>query len=343
MMTNGHVKIIIPCTNEGEWLRVTVDSILDHTDYPSFQIVVSANGDRVTDFSFVEGPGYGQVGLHWTERALGVGNARNVAAVPGDAAFYVFLDSHCLLGQPDWLRRAVECLERYPAISMVQPEVAAFVHENEIRPGEKMEASQVRARHYEYGTRWAWPYGEAWQVVDTLTLKRSRDAYEEMSGAGMAIFTRAETFHRLGKFDSEVQGWFHETMDFCVRAWMLGYPMMVEPNVRVYHRGKMKPPDYARSSLQLFHGTLRTAYKYLSPRRRDLAEIMFRKHGHDLEVDAALGMVRSGQWLAERVRHLRDRVHDDDWLFSKFAVYEERFSGFRPTAPRQPPRCMQHP
>jgi hypothetical protein len=108
---------------------------------------------------------------------------------------------------------------------------------------------------------------------------------------------------------------------------MLGYPMLVEPNVRVYHRAKLKPSDYARTSLHLIHGTLRTAYKYLSPRRRDLAETMFRQHGIGVELDVALGMVRGGKWLSERVRHLRERVHDDDWLFSKFEVYEERFSG----------------
>lgn len=325
MTTDGQVKIIIPCTNEGQWLRVTVDSILEHTSYRSFEVVVSANGDRVTDFSFLDRPGYRQVRLHWTEKALGVGMARNVAASPGDAPFYVFLDSHCLVEQPDWLDRAVDCLQRFPDVSMVQPEVAAFVHEEEIRPGENVEVSQVRTQHCEYGTRWAWPYGDPWRAVETMTWKRSLEPFEAMAGAGMATFTRAETFHRLGQFDAEVKGWFHETMDYCVRAWMLGYPTMIEPGVRVHHRGKMTPPEYARTILHLIHGTLRTAFKYLSPRRRDLTELIFRRHGHDHEVDAALGMVRSGNWLAERVAHLRERVRDDDWLFSKFNVYEEHF------------------
>jgi hypothetical protein len=77
----------------------------------------------------------------------------------------------------------------------------------------------------------------------------------------------------------------------------------------------------------MFQGALRTAYKYLSPRRRDLAEMLFRKHGLDALVDQALDLVRRGRWLDERVRHLRSRVHDDDWLFSRFEVYEEPFLG----------------
>ena len=325
-VTDGHVKIIIPCTNEGEWLRVTVDSILEHTDYPSFEIVVSANGDSVTDFSFIEAPGYHQVRLLRTERALGVGNGRNVAVSPPDAMYYVFLDSHCLVEQRDWLQNAVDCLRRHPHASMIQPEVVAFVHEVDIRPGERVYASQVTKQLCEYCTRWAWPYVEPGVVVENQTLKRSSQTFEAMSGAGMAIFAHADNFNRLGGFDSEVNGWFHETMDYCIRAWLLGYPMLVEPRIRIYHRVKMNA-GYERVAMDLVHGALRTAYKYLSPRRRDLAEVLFRHHDLELEVETALKLVRRGNWLSERVQHLRDRVHDDDWLFSKFEVYEERFTG----------------
>ena len=326
MTIDGHVKIIIPCTNEGEWLRVTIDSILDHTDYSAFEIVVSANGDTATDFSFIEDYRYDKVSLLQTPQALGVGNGRNAAATPGDAEFYVFLDGHCLVEQRDWLQRAVECLRQHPHASMVQPEVAAFVHEAAIRPQQRVNVSQVGLQTYEYSTRWAWPYVSAGVVVETQTLKRSSQPFEAMSGAGMAIFARAETFHRLGKFDSEVSGWFHETMDYCIRAWLLGYPMLVDPTIRIYHRAKLKA-GYSRAALNLIHGTLRTAYKYLSPRRRDLATLLFQHHGLEAEVDAALQLVRQGRWLSERVQHLRDRVHHDDWLFSKFEVYEERFAG----------------
>ncbi len=327
MRNDAHVKIVIPCTNEGEWLRVTVDSILEHTDYPSYEVVISANGDRTTDFTFLEDARYHHVRLQQTEKALGVGNARNVAVTPGDAAYYVFLDGHCLVEQSDWLQRAVECLRQHPTASMVQPEVAAFTYENDIRPGEQVDASQIFVRHLEYSTRWSWPYVEPWLVVETQTFRQSHEPFERMSGAGMATFVRSETFHRLGRFDTEVQGWFHETMDYCVRAGMLGFPMIVEPSVRIYHRIKTEPIDYARTYLEMIHGTLRTAYKYLSPRRRDLAETLFRKHGHHAEVNAAVELIRRGAWLAERVDHQRKRVHDDDWLFSQFDVYEERASG----------------
>src|SRR5262245_59411746 len=109
---SGHVKIVLPCVNEGEWLRVTVESILEHTHRPSFEIFILANGDTTTDFSFLDRPGLQRhVRMERVEGCLGVGNSINRAVAPGDADYYVFLDAHCLLEQHDWLERAVDCLE----------------------------------------------------------------------------------------------------------------------------------------------------------------------------------------------------------------------------------------
>jgi GT2 family glycosyltransferase len=325
-----HVKIVIPCSNEGEWLRVTVESILEHTRYPSYEIVVSANGDRLTDFSFIEKPGIRErVRLKESTEVLGVGNGRNAGVFPGDAMYYVFLDSHSLVEEKDWLERAVESLEEHPAASMIQPEVQNFIYDGELKPGVPFDRSRVKDTSREYSIRWSWPYDKPWQVRECQTVRRSATPYEAMSGAGMAIFTLAKTFHRLGKFDSEVMGWFHETLDYCVRAGLLGHPMMVDPRVQVRHRTKveMEEVKYPRLYMHMFQGILRTTYKYLSPRRRDLAEVLLRRHGIDAEVNQALELVRRGNWLEERLRHLRSRVHDDDWLFSRFEVYEEPFLG----------------
>ena len=97
--------------------------------------------------------------------------------------------------------------------------------------------------------------------------------------------------------------------------------------IQVLHRAKTERPNYPRLFAHIFQGTLRTAYKYLSPRRCDMAELLFRSHGCHQEVDLALERVKQGNWLAERAEHRRARVHDDDWLFSRFEVYEERFAG----------------
>jgi GT2 family glycosyltransferase len=159
MTDHRHVKIVIPCANEGPWLRATVDSILEYTDYPSFEIFISANGDRVTDFSFLEQRAYReQVQLKVSDGFLGVGNGRNVAVAPGDAEFYVFLDAHCLLEQRDWLERAVACLEEHPKACMVQPEVLSFTYREEIQPGGRPDLSRIQRGFFEYCIRWTWPY-----------------------------------------------------------------------------------------------------------------------------------------------------------------------------------------
>ncbi len=323
-MSDPHVKIVIPCANEGEWLRVTVDSILEATRYPSFEIFILANGDQRTDFSFAEKPAYRQrVRLKTVAEPLGVGRSKNEAVQPGDAAHYVFLDAHCLIQSPDWLDRAVACIEDHPQASMMQPEVLLITCPQEIQPDGRPDPAALQEEGLAYGIRWAWPYHRLGDIAVVQASRLSDHPYEEMASGGMAMFVRSETFHRLGKFDAEVSGWYPETMDYCVRAWLLGFPMMVNPSVRILHRLKREDPGYPRSWQNIVHGILRTAYKYLSPRRRDLAESLFRRHGLEEEVRQAIRWIELGSWLSERARHLRERIHDDDWLFSRFNIYEE--------------------
>lgn len=323
---SGHVKIVLPCTDEAVWARWTVESILGGTDYPSFEIIISANGDTRTDFSFVDSPACrARVRLLVSECCLGVGNARNAGVSPGDAEYYVFLDAHSLVTQRDWLARLVACLDAHPKASMVQPEVTNFLYDGAVETGAPADPRRVREGHSEYFIRWCWPPpGEPWRLVEALTFPLADEPFEGMAGAGMAMAMRAETFHRLGGFDPEVTGWYYEALDYGILGWLLGYPMIAEPRVRILHLGKAGPPQVPRLTINIIHGILRTAYKYLSPRRRDMAELLFRKHTSDVEVDQVLDTIRHGRWIEERARVLRERIRDDDWLFRRFRIREPR-------------------
>lgn len=318
-------KVVLPCANEGEWARITALSLIETTRCESWRIVIVANGDTVTDFSFAERPPFrGLVEVRRSEDFLGIGGARNGGVEPGDAQFYVFLDAHCLVESPDWLDRGIACLEKHPEAAMVQPAVEEFTFDGEPSPGEPLDASRIRRFPLrEYGVRWAWPYDRPWHLTDPITRCDSGEAFEVMAGGGMATFVRSDTFHALGRFDGEVRGWFHETMDYCIRAWLLGRPSLAEPGVRVLHRRKMEPSGYPRHLVSMFHGMFRTAWKYLSPRRCALAEEILIGHGCGGEVERALDLVRSGSWLDERAEHMRGRVRGDEELFSRFGVYEE--------------------
>lgn len=320
-----HVKIILPTTNEGPWLRATVDSILDTTDYPSWEILVHQNGDTTTDLSFVGEPPYRErVRCRVTEEALGVGLSVNEAVEPGDAAYYAFLDAHCLVTERDWLGRAVRFLEEHPEASMMQPQIRTFTYEGELRAGDPVEMGRLRRGGGGYAVRWIWPYHPPLGFGDLARSPASSAPHEGMAGGGGVVFVSAGRFHALGRYDPEVGGWYPESMDYCIRAWLQGFPMYVDPSIRVLHRQKDEGRRYPILEVDLMHGVLRTAYKYLSPRRRDLAESLCRRHGKPGEVREALRRVRSGRWLQERAEHLARRVHDDDWLFAKFGVYEDR-------------------
>jgi len=97
--------------------------------------------------------------------------------------------------------------------------------------------------------------------------------------------------------------------------------------VRILHLMKLKSLAYPRLAVDMMHGFFRTTYKYFSPRRQALAQRIFRLHGLDRDTDRALERLRRGNYLAERAQCLRDRVHDDDWLFAEFYVHEVCYTG----------------
>src|SRR5207247_5997511 len=136
---------------------------------------------------------------------------------PEHADYYVFLDPHGLLVEDDWLERAISCLEEHPDASMIQPEVVEFTYDGDLEPGLRLDPEKRVRQGYAYTVRWAWPYEHPGQTAQYETRPRSKDPYEGMGGGGMAVITRSETFHRLGRYDSEVSGWYPETLDYCIR------------------------------------------------------------------------------------------------------------------------------
>lgn len=325
-MNADHAKIVLLPAPDAASMSRTVASILDQTRYPSFEILVTAvsttNGDKRSDLSFLHDPRFrGKV------RVLDVSSAAasiSEATTPGDATYYVFLQPFCLVTDSDWLERAVHGLREHPIASMVQPEIVEFADDGDLESGGALAPSLTEPRFSAYSAFWRWPY-EDLGVSDFLEIRtqpHSDAPYESMAAVGGAVFVQAETLHCLGGYDPELNHPDWQAVDYSIRAWMFGYPMVVDPTVRVLHQSPHGPRP---NKTDTAHDVLLIAHKCFSPRRRDIAEILLRRQGLLGEVDEAIEKIQRGEWLERRVDLLRERIYDDDWLFSKFDVYEERF------------------
>jgi GT2 family glycosyltransferase len=315
----SRIRIVIPCRDEGRFLRATIDSILATTRYEPYEILVSAAGAARTDLSFLDGPAYAErASVRFDPEATSAGRALNDAARAPWAAYCVFLEARCLLLQPEWLQLMVETFETHPGASMVQPEVVQCSDEGELRAG----ALDHRQGAPAYASVWTWPYRAPSELAQVIDHPGCHGTYEAMAGTGTCTFVRTDDFLRLGGFDAKIAGLRAVTMDYCVRAWLLGAPTIVDPRIQVHLRGAIDGP--AGALPDSVHAVLRTAYKYLSPRRRDIAEGCFRAHDLLELVEQTRARLGEEGWLRERVAHERARVHDDDWLFDKFLVHEVR-------------------
>lgn len=318
--------IVLPARGEGDWVRLTVDALLARTDYGPFDIVIVTAGDDASGVRFVASAPYdGRVRVKHQPSSGGWGRALNEALSEADASYHVFLDAHSFPEREDWLGRLVSCAESHPDAAWVQPLVVDFACADRVDAGATPDVLRLPRGETFCSQRWAWPY-DYWSAIATPERFPLQDtSYEAMAGTAHAALVPSALFRRLGGFDPEVGGWADSAMDYSVRAWLLGHPTVVEPSVSILHRSKPAIVRAARDSVHVVHSVLRTTYKYLSPRRRDVAERLFRAHGLSADVDRALQWIRDGDWLAERAEHFRARVRDDDWLFERFAVEEEHF------------------
>ncbi len=96
-----HIKdklfsIIIPTHNEGDWLKKTIDGVLDHTDYPDFEIVVVADNCSDNSLEFTGLEKYEAIKLINSPVPLGLALAKNTGAESASGEYLVFIDSHMI-------------------------------------------------------------------------------------------------------------------------------------------------------------------------------------------------------------------------------------------------------
>lgn len=142
-------------------------------------------------------------------------------------------------------------------------------------------------------------------------------------GLGRLHDGAADVFRKLGGFDGDFFAHMEE-IDFCWRAQLAGYRIMVEPRSRVFHLGGGTLPNNSPRKLYLnYRNNLSMLYKNLSKRtlwpllftrmvldgmsafvflmqgRRDFFKVVFRSH---MDFYKILGMLRAKRRAIQRDR-----------------------------------------
>jgi glycosyltransferase involved in cell wall biosynthesis len=283
-------SVVIPTFNEGERLHHTVESILNDTTYSPFEVIVVDDGS--TDGScdrYVNGDERLRV---VRAESVGIPRARNLGAGHARGEYVLFIDAHCTVS-PDWLERFVAALHA-PDVGIVGP---AFTRLDEPEP---RGCGNIWINHK---LECAW--------LEPLDTDRP---YEVPITPGGCQAFRKKTFDKIGGFDAGFTRWGYQDEEICLRAWLLGYRVLVDPKVTVAHYFRTSAA-YSVADSDILLNFLRMIHLHLSPPRirRCIAAL-----GDHPGVEAAIDRLFEGDIFEKRAELLSTRYHSDDWFFKAF-------------------------
>jgi GT2 family glycosyltransferase len=282
-------SVVLIARDEGLELRRTLENLRD-TLPGHAEIVVVDDGSRDGCGRFLRpGPG-----IHRVRTAgLGVARARNVGARHARGDWLVFADAHIRVPAEWW--RPLQDLVSNPRVSAAAPGVAGM------RPGQPA-GFGLTFRNPALNIRWH----------DRL----SHRPFPSLILPGCCLAVRRDIFDAVGGWDEGMYGVGGNDNEFCLRLWLLGYRLLVAPDVVIRHRFRQRsrvPVDGPRH----LHNLLRMAVVHLKPER---VGKVFAAHQHDRDLGRAVALLAAGDAAGRRTGFLQQRVRNDDWCFRRFGL-----------------------
>jgi GT2 family glycosyltransferase len=143
-----------------------------------------------------------------------------------------------------------------------------------------------------------------------------RSPYPALIMPGCFLAIRRQTLRAIGGWDSGLLSRGGVDNEFCVRAWLLGYRMLITGETEVGHKFRVNAP-FPTGWAEYVHNQLRLAFTYFKPNRLGNTVAALAPQP---EFGQAIAMVMQSDAAARRLRFLVRRKRSDDWLFDRFGL-----------------------
>jgi len=287
------VAIIIPCRNEGIYLKQTVDFILQTEARDGTKIIIVNDGSKDRSCSFLNSgqEQYSNIKL-LTTNGIGAANARNLGAETAqEAEILVFCDGHIIMAK-GWLNSLLVTFDEIN-VSAVCPGIGPF---DPARPA---------------------GYGQTWNdQLEIQWLPKTTDIHEVPLIPGACFAIRRSVFEKVGGFDRGFHSWGYEDVELSLKLWLFGFNLFVNPAVRIGHKFRRVPP-YAVEPAEFLYNRLRMCICHMNDRRVDKMAKILKKYSCFEEV---LQKIFISDTYDQRKRYVMNRTYDDDWFFDKFKI-----------------------
>lgn len=287
------IAIIIPCKNEGIYVKQTLDFLLktEAKHMADIFIIDDNSNDNCCEFLKDYPNQYYNVSLIQT-KSIGAAQARNLgASLAAPAKVLVFCDAHITM-EKNWLYSMLIVLENTD-VNAVCPGIGHFDPNSPIG------------------------YGQTWnEHLEVYWLKKPTDVTEIPLAPGGCIAIQKAVFDAVGGFDKGFSSWGYEDTELSLKLWLFGYKIFVHPAIRIGHKFRKVQPYHVDIS-EFYYNKLRMAYSHFNENRKD--KVISSMHNCP-NIDKALYKLSQSDTFDQRADYFKRRVHDDDWFFNKFNI-----------------------
>jgi len=287
------VSIIIPCKNEGDNLKWTLNSLMRSQNLLKFEIIVVDDGSKDNCTEFLKCNNYKDIILIKTNN-MGAGQARNVGTKAAKGKYLMFCDAHIKVPHK-WLDNLINTLKAFGA-DVVAPCITDI-------------SNHAIAC---YGLTW-----DKKLTVKWIPNKPRMGKEIPFAGAGALCITK-ETFEKIYGFDSLFQVLGAEDQELCLKAWLYGYKIIINPEVKIAHLFKRKR-NYKVTSANIIYNSLSLAYYHFGQRRLDKTIRIFKKYANFITAEKDI-KENYENIFKKRHKYFNERNYDDDFFFKKFKI-----------------------
>jgi GT2 family glycosyltransferase len=218
------ISVIIPSFYGLTSVERYLESLVNRTSYPNYEIVIVQMGESGTIAK--AGTSFSHRTLYFAD-AANDSAAKNYAVAHTDAPWLLFLDANVQATGPDWLTIMAEHVQR-PEIGAVGPRL--------VSPGDTIEhAGLVLGINGIAQSAFRGFPAEHPGVNRQLQMTRN---YSGISGA--CLLTRRDVFQGIGGFDEKLSGAL-AAIDLCLKMRSAGYLIVYTPLAKL--RSDPSPPE----------------------------------------------------------------------------------------------------
>lgn len=293
------VSIIIPCKNESNNLIKTIDSIICSRNSLTFEIIVIDDGSTDLSTDFLKYPLIKNVykNIHLIKtNSLGCAGARNAGAKIARGKYLVFCDGHIKV-QDRWLDSLVNTLKDYN-VSLSAPRI--------------WYTKDFISGIYGYGATWT-------SKLDYIWLPNVPTKVTEIPfSPSITLCITKDCFYKIHGFDTFFWGYGVEDLELCIKAWLYGYKLVINPFIEVKHLLQDKH-RYKITFDSIIYNNLCLAYSHFKMQRVAKTINIFKSNS---SFPSAANKLKANMTslLKQREKYFTERIYSDDDFFQRFSI-----------------------